>query len=600
MVTRQNFKNRTFGWVQNPSKFENLKRVVQIFIPGSSTHQEIQRILMDPRYMRTNDISQSLCLAINKPLKDIVLSYQQLVGTGTNRRKDAKCDGLAQASVKSQRKDKPYVDDWTADGFVRWAECLGLIEYQPSNDSFTLTDRGLRFGTEEVDLVNEPEASEALVEGLLEYPPVNRVLSLLEKDNYAALSKFEIASQLGFAGEDGFTFYPHKIIVRQLELAADNKEITRICSDTEGSSDKYARMICTWLCKVGWVRRSPLRVYNQVVEREVTLGHNYEITGKGMHILNRIRGRSRHKQTEMRVSWYMLATNAKNKVYLRNRRALILLFLNTSARPKSIESIQEHLESKGISSELSTIKKDIHGLIGCGIDINEKDGKYSLVAAIKGLKLPSSTIERTPAEPELESLKEHVLSSLKSLDPSWVELIEISRNGKNSRILEARVMELFGNECNLGAVTLGAASRPDGLLYHINGKNWGIIVDTKAYANGFNFTVTEEDKMVRYITENKDRDEKVNPTKWWDNFPRMIDRFAFLYVSSYFSANSEKSLQKISRRTNTTGAMLDIVNLLYIADYYSENKSKIGEFLEYFDNCALNSDDIKNKRRKIK
>lgn len=36
---------RTFGWVQNPSSFENLKRTVSVFMPNSAYHNELLAIL---------------------------------------------------------------------------------------------------------------------------------------------------------------------------------------------------------------------------------------------------------------------------------------------------------------------------------------------------------------------------------------------------------------------------------------------------------------------------------------------------------------------------------------------------------------------------
>lgn len=36
---------RTFGWVQNPSSFENLKKVVEIFIKDSNQHQYLIEML---------------------------------------------------------------------------------------------------------------------------------------------------------------------------------------------------------------------------------------------------------------------------------------------------------------------------------------------------------------------------------------------------------------------------------------------------------------------------------------------------------------------------------------------------------------------------
>ena len=52
------------------------------------------------------------------------LKYSDLVGTAFNPRSSARCNGIVQATVKGQQR--PFISDWPADNFVRWAQCLGL------------------------------------------------------------------------------------------------------------------------------------------------------------------------------------------------------------------------------------------------------------------------------------------------------------------------------------------------------------------------------------------------------------------------------------------------------------------------------------------
>ena len=74
------------------------------------------------------------------------------------------------------------------------------------------------------------------------------------------MTKFEIGSKLGFTDEAGFTSFPQNIWVQAYEESTDEEEKTKLRANTEGSSDKYARMICGWLEGIGWVKKTPKTV----------------------------------------------------------------------------------------------------------------------------------------------------------------------------------------------------------------------------------------------------------------------------------------------------------------------------------------------------
>ena len=80
------------------------------------------------------------------------------------------------------------------------------MEYVKDTDSCRITELGMQLANSRDDSAEEREA---FMRALLSYPPVIRILSLLEKkDNQ---TKFELGSQLGFKGEMGFTSIPQEI-----------------------------------------------------------------------------------------------------------------------------------------------------------------------------------------------------------------------------------------------------------------------------------------------------------------------------------------------------------------------------------------------------
>ena len=246
---------RTFGWVQNPAKFSTLKDVVAVFERGSYMHRELinERI---PKLIEYNlacdaETMQRFINLLNQ--EPLVLPYADLKGKGAGNvgRKNAKCSGIIQAALTAQKfievenKDgetikikKPYQDDWSADGYLRWAISVGLIDYDSNDDTCRISELGKRFINTEHNSVEEKEI---LGEVYLSYAPAVRILSLLSTGEH--LTKFELGNKLGFIGEAGFTSIPQNIYVHAYNNAKTPREQSEIVSNVEGSSDKYARMI---------------------------------------------------------------------------------------------------------------------------------------------------------------------------------------------------------------------------------------------------------------------------------------------------------------------------------------------------------------------
>src|SRR5699024_8587184 len=204
-------------------------------------------------------------------------------------RKPAVADSLLQVTILPQNaktSDKKWTDNWTADGFLRWAVTLGFVEHNRELDTFTITESGERFSRSEVEPTKDPN----LLTAMLQYPPAYRVLSIIEKHSEnGGANKFQIGNKLGFKGEIGFTSYNAELMKYELINAPTNKEQKKIRQDTEGTDDKYARMIATWLGKLSLTRslKTTLHTPNGPI-RGFT---KYVITLKGKQALNNVRGK---------------------------------------------------------------------------------------------------------------------------------------------------------------------------------------------------------------------------------------------------------------------------------------------------------------------
>lgn len=558
---------RTFGWVQNPSSFENLKSLVGIFIPTGHQHSYLLKILDSDLVIKDAKLRATFKEKLLSNL--IVLSYADLVGTGTSIRNQAPCDALGQASIKPQKVGKLYTDNWTTDGFVRWAECLGFIIYDESSDSFSVTQRGIDFYSSDVSFAE----NKALQEAFMSYPPVHRILFELDKAGSNGLSKYELGSKLGFAGESGFTSIPYSLVVDTIIYESDLQYIKKLRSDIEGSADKYARMISGWLIKMGWVANIK-REFNNLPNKTVeNLGHCFKITLKGRQILSRLNGGSKHTVIPKYVSWNMLATKAQNADYLRTRRYKLLEILNKSNEIKLVElteKLNEFNLKQGLKLEvnLKNVEKDIAGLNGCGIFVSVEADKAKLISKLLPLKPLTQKVEIE--NQEIEELKQIALNKYTALPSEWVELIEISRDKDQSTIFEMKVAELFKTCYRIKSLHLGGASKPDCLLWD---DSFSVIVDAKAYKDGFPFQASEKDKMVRYLRECERKDKAENATEWWNNFPPELNsnQLFFMFASSFFSSTAEKHLESVSIASKFSGCAWDVDNLLSGANFFLQN-----------------------------
>ncbi len=560
---------RTFGWIQNPSSFESLHRVVSLFDSTSSFNMEMRQrrvpLLASNGLLAQDDMATLFIHLLSQP--QVTVSYDMLKGhgAGSGRRADAKCSGIAQAAIDAQRDmtltdggqtvcvKKPYTDDWTADGFLRWAVSLGFLDYHDDSDSCTISPLGRRF-------VSAPAGTQrdgVLGEAMLSYPPACRVLDLLRDGE--AKTKFELGRQLGFTTEAGFTSYPQNIWAYAYVTEPDQRAMLR--NNAEGSSDKYARMIAGWLASLGWVRKCSRRVMVSVgqEDRPCDIGA-FMITAEGRHQSNHIRGNSSAARTAKRVMFQMLATKAPDSNYLRLRRAHIITAL-TRQRPLSTGDIRQYLSAKGIDESEATIADDIQGLTNIGLDVIRNARGYHIADTITGLQIPANA--RTSPTTEASVMKERVRQQLTHLPHHHLALIDYAFDGQSNRDFEIGTIDLFTNTLAFGGRHLGGARRPDGIIY--DGQT-GVIIDNKAYPRGYSIPISQADEMVRYITENQTRDAQQNPNQWWLHFPTGVTHFCFAFIAPAFVGNFVAQLQHISQRTGTSGAALNVEQLLLCAE----------------------------------
>lgn len=580
--------NRTFGWIQNPSSTDTLRNILGLFVPGSEFHtymvNERLPLLASAGLYKTPNLYMEFqkILRANKPIAYDVLKGQ---GAGGESRSNAKCSGLVQAAVTGQQfKDyivdgkkihikKPYTDDWSADGFLRWAVSLGFLDYNYADDTCSITE----FGVSLVRAKTTEEKNEILGQAYLSYPPVCRVLGLLVSKGH--MTKFEIGSQLGFTDEAGFTSFPQNIWVQAYEESTDDDEKKTLRSDTEGSSDKYARMICGWLEAIGWVNKSSKTVTETIGSKTYTcvIASAFEITNIGIINYNKALGKSESPRIPKFVYREMLASKASDANYLRMRRSLILEYLSNHT-PRSVDEIKVFLNSQKIEEKWATIKDDMTGLINIGLDIEYDGTLYKLNDKIEKLIPYQEKIAKEITDAVV--VKDRVRLRLQHIDHKYLTLIDYAFSGKDKCTdFEVYTIDLLVNELAFDGVHLGGTRKPDGIFYHNNN---GVIIDNKAYSRGFTITRGMADEMTRYVQENNDRNPERNPNQWWLNFGDNVNHFNFVFISSLFKGEIEHMLNNIKQSTGVDGCVLTAENLLYYADAIKGGDMQKSVFMSQF------------------
>lgn len=559
---------RAFGWVQDSSSIDSLCDVVAVFDFESDFHKKLVNEII-PSIVLENDGRQEMIDSLtSKPLN---LKYRLLIGTSFTPRSDSRCNGIIQAAVKGQKR--PFIVDWAADNFVRWAHAIGFIKYNYADDTFSITQKGL-----ELSKSSGSAKENLLINAILSYPPAFRILTLLSNpDN--PLTKFELGEKLGFTGEEGFISYPVRSIVAALAETSDKDERSKIRSDWESSSDKYARTIAQWLGHLGLVK---------TCKKQVTVEYGHElfseslgafcITPKGERVLRNFSGNSKHSKVKKIVSYEIFATKGRDREYLRLRRSLILKSIVEGKNKATFVKLQEVLKASDLNESFETIKDDVLGFMNLGLNIEIDKDSVKLNDTIDDFSIP--LYRDLTVKSELSKEKDEVRKQLKTLSHDYLSLMDLAFDSSQNRLFEMRTMDLFLNECGFYGRHLGGANKPDGVLYtdEAHDKNYGIIVDMKAYSGGYNLPIGQQDEMKRYISNNQKRDEKINPTKWWSEFPDYLKKYYFMFVSGSFKGDIADKLNKIYLETSNAGTAMPIVTALFVADRIKSKEMTLQDF----------------------
>ena len=591
---------RTFGWLQNPGDLSKLKQVVGIFDFGSNTNKWIRekRLPLLKKYNLISDDDFNKFIDILSR-DTIVVKYSLLKGKGAGNlgRSNAICSGIVQAVIDAQQDraytdidgnlitiKKPYTDDWTAEGYIRWAISCGLLNYDNENDSCSISDLGKELSNTADDSLEEKET---LAKALLSYPPVCRILTLLSDGN--GYTKFELGRKLGFFGELGFTSIPQNIYAYDYNMATSSEK-SKVRSNEEGDSDKYARGIASWCIQMGWVKSETVLIkeYYRGQGFDISL-KKYYITREGEKALTRANGNSSNKKIAKIVHYEMLASNkAPDAAYLRYERACVINSILNS--DKSLEQIKDILKGNGFDVSEDAVKDDILGLEAIGINVRERNGKYKITDSIIGLKIPDKT---SACKADITELKDKIRKSLKVLDHKYLVLVDLaysdastkSKKNSDAREFEIQTADLFTKELKFDGMRLGDSNRPDVIISH---DNFGTIIDNKSYKDGFNIDKKCADEMSRYINENQRRIPELPKNEWWKNFDVNVDIFTFLFITSYLKGNFKDQLEYISKsQSDIKGAAISVEHLLYISEKVKNGSMDKADFFKLFNNDEI-------------
>lgn len=565
--------DRTFGWVQEAYILGNLKNVVSAFVPESPINR-ILRTDKIPRLISEKDGRDVFIKELEE--ENICIPYTHLKGKGTPTgftRSNAPCSGIVQAVLPGQRKE--YQSDWPADSFLRWAVSVGFLDYNRVEDVCSLSALGRQYADAKE---GSEEEAEVLKTAFLSYPPVCRVMSLLAEEEH--LTKFEIGARLGFIGEAGFTSIPQYMILEGLLEAKTKEERTKLLQDTEGTSDKYVRTICSWLIQMGFISKVPkevtARTGNQV--SSATIPQSYKLTLKGRTVLKHTTGVSRFARIPKRVMWDMLATKVADREYLRNRRTHIIKYLEGNYR--SPLQVQEYLNTRGIHEETETILDDIRSFINIGLQVKKTGETYRIMDEIQGLDLPDDGRSAMPVKSEVSVYKDYLRTHMTHVDHKYLILVDLGFDGSSDRDYEMKTAELLTSELAFQGARLGDTRKPDVCVYYGNN---GLIIDNKAYGKGYSLPIKQADEMYRYIEENKERRDLLNPNRWWNIFDESVTSFNFAFVSGSFTGGFKDRLSLISARSGIHGAAVNSLNLLLLAEELKSGRLSYEQCFRLFD-----------------
>ena len=156
--------------------------------------------------------------------------------------------------------------------------------------------------------------------------------------------------------------------------------------------------------------------------------------------------------------------------------------------------------------------------------------------------------------------------------------------GKLNRDFWKFKLSIYWKWLNFEGLRLGESRKPDGIISH---DDKGVIIDNKAYSEGYELPISQADEMIRYIDENKQRDKTLNSNEWWLNFDKQVNKFHFLFVTSYLKNKFKDNLEYISNRTSINGGTINVENLLYFAEKIKSGELSYPDSFNYYQNDEI-------------
>ena len=151
---------------------------------------------------------------------------------------------------------------------------------------------------------------------------------------------------------------------------------------------------------------------------------------------------------------------------------------------------------------------------------------------IVGLEIPADDAGRISVKSDMAVVKDSVRERLAHVSHEYLLLIDLGFDGTSDRDYEIQTAELLTRELDFLGGRLGDTRKPDVCIYY--GKD-GMIIDNKAYGKGYSLPIKQADEMYRYLEENKERNEKINPNRWWKVFDEGVTDYRFAFVSGSFT-----------------------------------------------------------------
>jgi len=464
------------------------------------------------------------------------------------------------------------VGRWADDNYARFAHALGFAQYDRTKGLFSISDLGKTL------IKTRPGSSQeksVMATGLLSSPPVVRVLDLLSDGQVH--TKFEIGQKLGFGWERGFTTYPVEPLILELSTAPTGRQKNDIHSDREGTSDKYARMICGWLIAMGWARRVPKDVTVSLGRTTVTetIPQSYAITPEGLDARRRAIGVTIRRRTTKLVPYEMLCSgNQPNSEFIRLRR-LAILDLLLPGRPLSLHQITERLNEKGITAAEEVVELDLRGLINSGLQIVNGHPTYTLRDNLRVERpLVVTRLKRLPSA--IEDVVADVSSRRDALPEEYLNLISFSFTAKASRFFETRTYELCKHVMKFEAELLGGPVEPDVLIWYVANvppfHPYGVIIDCKARSGGYSLPIGDRRQMRHYI-------EIFAPVLR----AKGATTTYFLFHTSFLQGGFQSGLKQIRDWTTTPGAAISSRNMLLLADRVASGRCTPQQIEPLFD-----------------